>query len=330
MRIESSVTSLSWIPSEAIAGTMKVPFEMGIAHYDPPPPEVIEDLEGLREADRFRFANVLRAWIEVQDAKVVDHGFLGGGLIGSTTLRVGGRQVVFEAVALPEIRSAPEVSGQAVRFVQTAGGRTGVPAPRRVRRAPFVQFAAPLAWTTLGLTIRADGSSSHEVIGASPFPRHWIYDHQGRLAQKTGLINFSHWYRRAFGRHSPWGDQDSAAFTTELETALERQLSVTIMQGGARPTIRRTKGGAAICEQGQPGGDLYLVLDGVVRVEVDGQRVAEYGPGSLHGERATLEGGTRTATLRAVTPVKLAVVAADRVDRDALRELAAGHRHEED
>ena len=64
MRVESSVTSISWIPSEAIAGMTKMPFEIGMAHYDPPPPDVIEDLEALRLADRFRFANRLSAWIE--------------------------------------------------------------------------------------------------------------------------------------------------------------------------------------------------------------------------------------------------------------------------
>ncbi len=38
MRIESSVTSVSWIPSEAIEGLPKLPFELGIGHYDEPPP----------------------------------------------------------------------------------------------------------------------------------------------------------------------------------------------------------------------------------------------------------------------------------------------------
>ena len=38
MRIEKSVTSITWIPSEAISGMPKVPFEMGVAHYDEPPP----------------------------------------------------------------------------------------------------------------------------------------------------------------------------------------------------------------------------------------------------------------------------------------------------
>ena len=37
MRIESSVTSITWIPSEAIEGMPKLPFEWGLAHYDDPP-----------------------------------------------------------------------------------------------------------------------------------------------------------------------------------------------------------------------------------------------------------------------------------------------------
>ena len=75
--------------------------------------------------------------------------------------------------------------------------------------------------------------------------------------------------------------------------------------------------------------DIYLVLDGVVRIEVDGERLAEYGPGSMHGERAVLEGGRRTSTIRAVTACKLAVAGADNIDRDALAELSSGHRREE-
>jgi len=330
MRIDASVTSVSWIPSEAITGlTTKLPFESGVAHYDEPPPEIIDDLEPLRQADRFRFANQLRGWVEVDNGSIVGHGQSGGGMIGSTTLKVGGKQAVFQAVALPDLHLPANVSGAAVTFFQTCGGRTGVPAPRRVRRAPFVQFSAPLAWTTLALTIHADGSSKHELLGASPFPRHWIYDSDGKLASKSGLIDFSTWYRRAFGKHSPWGDRDSAALTTEVESALERELSVQLMRGTDKPKIRKVKAGTAITEQGQAGSELFLVLDGVVRVEVDGERVAEYGPGSMHGERAVLEGGTRTSTVRAVTPCKLAMASADQIDHVALVALSSGHRREE-
>lgn len=329
MRIESSVTSLSWIPSEAVKGMTRLPFEMRVAHYDPPPPDVLEDLEALRKADRFRFANQLRAWIEVEDGKVVAWGQTGTGHIGSTTVQMGPKAVVFQAVAFPDIQQEPEVSEAGVRFVQTAGGRTGVPAPRTVRRPPFVQVAAPLAWSTLALTMRADGSSDWEVPGASPFPRHWIYDHTGALAAKTGMIDFKSWYRTAFGRHTPWGDEDSPALVTVAETALERELSAKIMQPGAKAKILKVAGGDTLVDQGDPGDSLFLLLDGVLDVEVDGQKLAEVGPGAILGERAVLEGGRRTATLRAVTPVKVARASADQIDAAALAEVSRGHRREE-
>jgi hypothetical protein len=330
VRYEAAVTSLSWIPSEAITSlATRIPFDAGIAHYDSPPPDIIYDLEELRAADRFRFANQLRAWVEVEGGRIVGHGQSGGGLIGSTTLKVGKKAATFEAVSLPDLHPEPVVSDTEVTFVQTCGGRTGVPAPRRVRRAPFLQFSAPLAWTTLSLTIRADGTHVAELAGASPFPRHWVYDSEGKLSAKSGTIDFTAWYRRAFGKHSPWGDQDSPALSTQIETALERQLSVQLMQGGSKPKIRKVKAGEPIVNQGEPGRELFLLLDGVVRVEVDGERLAEYGPGSMHGERAVLEGGTRTSTIVAVTDCKLAVAKADELDRSALAELSTGHRREE-
>ena len=329
MRIESSVTSLSWIPSEAVTGMTRLPFEMGVAHYDPPPPDRLDDLEALRLADRFRFANELRAWVEVEDGRIVRWGHEGRGHIGSTTVRMGPKAVTFQAVAFPDIRPEPEVSEAAVRFVQTAGGRTGVPAPRTVRRPPFVQVAAPLAWSTLALTIRADGTSEWEVPGASPFPRHWIYDHTGALAAKTGMIDFEQWYRTAFGKHSPWGDEDSPALVTVAETALERELSKRIMRAGARPEILGLEAGELLVRQGDPGEAIFLLLDGVLDVEVDGAKLAEVGPGAILGERAVLEGGRRTATLRAVTPVKVARAGAEEIDSDALAEVSRGHRREE-
>lgn len=253
----------------------------------------------------------------------------GRGHIGATTVRVGPRAVVFPAVAFPDLQPDPDVTETSVRFVQTTGGRTGVPAPRTVRRPPFVQVAAPLAWSTVALTLRADGSSEWEVAGASPFPRHWIYDHSGTLAAKSGMIDFDGWYRNAFGRHSPWGDEDSPALVTVAETALERQLSARIMQGEARPRVRTVAAGGTLVEQGEPGDTLFLLLDGVLAVEVDGEKVAEVGPGVILGERALLEGGARTATLRAVTPAKVAVASAAQIGPGALAEVGSGHRREE-
>ncbi len=82
VRHRSSVTSLSWIPSEAIEGIIRIPPAAGMAHHDQSPPEQIEDLEALRDADRSRFPNLLEAWTET-DAKG-DSGYSGGGMIGRT------------------------------------------------------------------------------------------------------------------------------------------------------------------------------------------------------------------------------------------------------
>lgn len=330
MRIESSVTSLSWIPSEAVTGLTRTAFDAGLTHYDEPPPERIDDLEALRLADRFRFANRLAAWIEVEDGAVVDAGYAGGGAIGATTVRLGSRDLAtLEAFALPDKQEPPEITPSGARFVQTAGGRTGLPAPRRVNHPPFVQLNAPIAWTALALEIGVDGTTSFEVVGASTFPRHWIYDAEGTLTAKVGLTDFKEWWRHSFGKHTPWGEETSPAYVTAVETALERQLSTQIMRGGAKPVIRSVKAGRAVIEQGADDTDLFLLLNGVVSVEVDGEPVAELGPGAVLGERAVLEGGVRTSTVRAITDCKLAVAAADQIAREHLITLSAGHRREE-
>lgn len=332
MRHESCVISLSWIPSEAVAGAARTVFDAGIAHYDDPPPAVLTDIEQLRAADRFRFANVLRAWIDVDDSgRVIGCGYGGdsGGLIGSSTIKLGAMHYCFQAVQLPDLRSEPQRGEGWVRFVQTAGGRTGMPAPRRVRRRPFVQWQAPTAWTTLSLTLHADGHADFDMTGASRFPRHWLYDGAGQLSRKSGLIDFRDWYRKSFGRYSPWGDQDSVALVTQVETALERALSVQLMHGGNKPRISTIPAGASLVRQGEPGTDVYLVLDGVIRVERDGERLAEYGPGALLGERAHLEEGLRTSTLVAVTPCRVAAVDAEQLERSALQELSGSHRRED-
>jgi len=74
---------------------------------------------------------------------------------------------------------------------------------------------------------------------------------------------------------------------------------------------------------------VFLVLDGVVRVERGGEVLAEYGPGAMLGERAHLEGGVRTSSLVAVTSCRVAAVDAGQFDRSALEELAGGHRRED-
>jgi hypothetical protein len=329
MRYEFCVTSVSWIPSEAVdRPALRAPFDWGVLHYDEPPPSRIDDLEALRRADRFRFANQLRAWIEVDGSDITGAGYSGGGAMGNTAVQLGRRRVVFPATGLPDIQKAPEVQSQHVRFVQTAGGRAGLPGPRLVPYAPFAQWVPPTVWTTLGLTIRSDGSSEHELIGASPFPRHWLFDNSGQLVAKAGLADFSAWWREAFGRHTPWGDEDSPVLLVPAETELERHLSSVIMKGSAKPAFRSFEAGDFVTRQGRPGGEVFLLLNGILGVEVDDHQIAQVGPGAIVGERALLEEGVRTASLRALTRCRVAVAQGDQLDPDKLVELSEDHRRE--
>jgi hypothetical protein len=325
MRIESSVTSVSWIPKGATEGFNRLTFGLlRVAHFDPPPPDVLGDgdLDRLLKAGHVRFVNRLEAWVEVEDGRVVDAGQGGGGRSGRTRVGYGPASIAFASAPMPELRPEPEVGDGWVRFTQTAGGVVGIPTPRRVRHPPYVQITPSIPWTTLALTIQADGTVEQRLTGASSFPRHWVYDHDGRLVAKSGFIDYDAWWREAFGTHTPWGDEESAPIVTAVESALERQLSVAVID--AKPRFRRLAAGRTLVRQGEHGQELFLLFDGVLQVEVDGEPVTHVGPGAILGEMAMLQDGRRTATLRAVTPCRVAVVPRDQIDRAALEEIARG------
>ena len=116
MRIERSITTVSWIPSDLLEGMGKMATRMKLAHHDPPPPDALGTdtsaaIEQLRLADRFRFANQLRAYIEVDDdGRITDCGYCGGGVIGATTIGHGVGSITIPAVKLPDRQSDPEVT----------------------------------------------------------------------------------------------------------------------------------------------------------------------------------------------------------------------------
>jgi Cyclic nucleotide-binding domain len=322
MRIESSMTSLSWIPQGAVEGFNRLSFGLRVAHFDPPPPEVLGDLDELQATDRFRFVNRLEAWIEMEDGRIVDAVQGGGGRVNVIKVGYGPASIAFAPIVLPELRPDLEIGPTWARFVQTAGGQVGFPVPRRVRHEPYIQITGPVTWSTLALTIHVDGRVEPRLVGASTFPRHWVYDHGGRLVAKSGFIDHETWWREAFGSHTPWGAEDSAPIVTAVESALERQLSVAVID--AKPRFRRLQAGRTLVRQGEQGDELFLLFDGVLRVEIDGRPVTEVGPGAILGELALLHEGRRMATLRAVTPCRVAVVPRDHIDRQALEELAKG------
>jgi hypothetical protein len=320
VRIESSVTAVSWVPLDCVEGGQRLAFHVGAAQYDDPPPQQLEDLPSLLAEGRVRFANQLRGYAEVSDGRIVASGQSGRGYVGASREAADANQVGFAAVPLPDLRPDPETGEGWVRFGQTAGGLLSVGMPYPTGPATSPRLAAPAAWTTLSLTIHADGTSAQALAGASPFPRHWVYDHDGRLVATSGVVDFTGWQADAWDPFTPWGGRDAPVRATAVETALERELSQVMLDSA--PQWIRLRKGATLVSQGDPGHELYLLLDGLLAVEIDGRTVTELGPGAVVGEVALLEGGRRTATLRAVTPCRVAAVPGDRIDRDALAELA--------
>jgi|tagenome__1003787_1003787.scaffolds.fasta_scaffold20869623_2 hypothetical protein len=333
MRIPARMCSISWIPIGAPEGALKRGFDFKFTHYDGPPPDTVngvDDLERLRDDDAFRFANALSAWIDVEDGEIVGAGYAdeSGLIMGSTRIRVIPIGATFRAISLPTLQAEPTVTPSMATFIQTVGGRTGVPLPRPVPHPPYVQWLAPVVWTTLSLTIHTDGSTAVDLNGASTFPRHWVYGADGDLLLKSGVTDQKTWVSHSFGDRTPWGEQNSPAVVAASVTEHERRLSEEILQPGRNPEIRRLPEGAIVTEQGEPGEELFLLLDGILSVDVDGQQVGEVGPGAILGERALLEHGVRTSTLTAVTPVRLAVADAQTIDLTKLHKVADLHRRE--
>ncbi len=330
VRVEGSVTTISWVPAEAVERDAKTGFRLGTSRADPAPPadlgpDIDTTLDAL--ADRYRFANHLRGFAEFDDdGEVRRYGEQGSGRLGHRAGREG--ELAIGTIPMPERRGEPVVGPGWVRFDQTWGGRTASTMAKATLRPPFVRFNAPVAWTTLELTLHADGRVSGRLAGASPFPRHWVYDADGRLDATSAITDWKGWAGSAVGTHTPWGDEDSPAFVTAVESALERELAETLLRDTPRPAVRRLQAGEVLTRQGDPGDDLYVIVDGVLVVSVDGTEVVELGPGAVLGERAVLQGGRRTGTLTAGSRAKVMVVPADRVDRDRLVGLAASHRRE--
>ena len=282
----------------------------------------------MAEQGAFRFANHLNAYVEVEDGQPVRWGHLGKGLISGSEVHFGPARLRFTPILYPVLRPEPTIQDGGVTFIQTVGGRTSLPSPRRLAGTNRVRLVAPPVWTTLTLTIFPDGTCTHRMTGASVIPRHWVYNEEQRLVEKSAIMDFADWYGSP-EEGTPWAGPDSPVTVVDVESDCERRLSQLIMKD--RHVERRSlREGDILVSQGQHGTEIFLLLDGLLVVEIDGAEVAEVGPGAIVGEQAALGSGLRMATLRAATNARVAVIPSDNLDYADREALGLSRQREAD
>lgn len=63
--------------------------------------------------------------------------------------------------------------------------------------------------------------------------------------------------------------------------------------------------GAEVVKEGGYANDFYAIQEGTVKVEREGQHLADLGPGDVFGEQGLLERQERSATVTATSPLRL-------------------------
>src|SRR2546421_12254684 len=103
-------------------------------------------------------------------------------------------------------------------------------------------------------------------------------------------------------------------FRKKIDDGAERLGKIELFEGFSRDELQRVaelveevdaESGAVLVEQGKPGTEAYIVLEGEAVFEVGGERKGTIGPGEPIGEMALIDNRPRVGTVRAVKPMKL-------------------------
>jgi CRP/FNR family cyclic AMP-dependent transcriptional regulator len=123
-------------------------------------------------------------------------------------------------------------------------------------------------------------------------------------------------------------------FRKKKSIGAERLAGIEIFEGFSDAELSRVAelvdevdatAGALLTEQGKPGQSAFVILDGEAAVVVGDDRVATLGKGDLVGEMALIDNHPRSATVRALTDMKLLSFDAARF-RTLLDELPKANR----
>jgi CRP/FNR family cyclic AMP-dependent transcriptional regulator len=101
------------------------------------------------------------------------------------------------------------------------------------------------------------------------------------------------------------------------EDKIERLKEVPIFEGCSQRQLRGVAkiarvfdvaADTVLARSGEPGDEFFLIIDGTARAEVSAEKHVLLHPGEFFGEMSILDGGPRSATVVAATPVRLLVI----------------------
>ncbi len=101
------------------------------------------------------------------------------------------------------------------------------------------------------------------------------------------------------------------------EDKIERLKEIPIFEGCSQRQLRSVAkiarvfdvaADTVLARAGEPGDEFFLIIDGSVWVEVSSEKRVLLHPGEFFGEMSILDGGPRSATIVADTPVRLLVI----------------------
>lgn len=98
---------------------------------------------------------------------------------------------------------------------------------------------------------------------------------------------------------------------------MKRLEEVSLLEGCSQRQLRavariaevvEVDAGTVLARAGQAGDEFFLILDGSARVDVSPRKRAKLKPGDYFGEMSLLDGGPRSATVTADTPLRVLVI----------------------
>jgi CRP-like cAMP-binding protein len=72
--------------------------------------------------------------------------------------------------------------------------------------------------------------------------------------------------------------------------------------------VMEAPAGTVLTRVGEPGDEFFMIVDGSARVDVPGGGTRTLAPGDFFGEMSLLDGGPRSATVTADTPIRVLVI----------------------